>query len=63
MLDGRFLSGKARLGFGAMIIGRARKVITIGVSIPFNGKLLWALAIVVGEAHVDAAAHHERRDY
>ena len=59
MLDGRFLSGKARLGFGAMIIGRARKVITIGVSIPFNGKLLWALAIVVGETHMGAAAQHK----
>ena len=52
MLDGGFLGGETRFGFGTMIIGATGEVVAVRVSIPFDGELLWALATVVGEAHV-----------
>jgi hypothetical protein len=46
-----------------MIIGAAWDVVAVGIGVPFDWELLWALAIVVGETHMDAAAQHERCDY
>jgi hypothetical protein len=60
VLDGRFLGGETRFGFGTMIIRGARKVIAVRVGIPFNRKLLWALTIVVGKPHMGAASKEER---
>ncbi len=56
MFDGCFLGGEARFGFGAIIIGAAGKMIAVRVGIPFNGELLGALTIVVGETHMGATS-------
>ena len=60
MLDGGFLGGETRFGFGTMIIRGARKVIAVRVGIHFNRKLLWSLTIVVGKPHMGATSKEER---
>tara|TARA_B100000686_G_scaffold273283_1_gene290844 strand:- start:245 stop:541 length:297 start_codon:yes stop_codon:yes gene_type:complete len=52
VFNGCFFRGEAGLRFGAMIIGATGKMVAVRVSIPFDGELLWTLAIVVGESHV-----------
>tara|TARA_R100000008_G_C3468415_1_gene107723 strand:+ start:302 stop:439 length:138 start_codon:yes stop_codon:yes gene_type:complete len=42
-----------------MIIGATRKMIAVRVGVPLNRELLWALTVVIGEAHVGAAAQHD----